>query len=526
MSEPRARAPRLCIRELHKRFGPTHALRGVRLDAHAGEVHALVGENGAGKSTLLKALAGVHMPDSGAMEIDGLLHMPNGPRDAQDRGIAIIHQELALAPHLSIAENLFLGREPRRGPFVDRRQQKADAQRALQRVGREHLDPDRLVATLPPADRQLVEIARALTQDVAVLVLDEPTSSLTPQDVGPLLERLRALAETGVAVVYVSHVFEELFAVADRYTVLRDGETVATGMMADIDHDGLVTAMVGRDVEQLYSRTPREPGEVVLQLDGLHGERLPRNASLRLRAGEVLGLAGLIGAGRTELLRCLFGLDAVVRGDVRIGTITGAAAPAERWRRGVGMLSEDRKHEGLMLTRSLADNLWLPSLHGRARAGIVPGKQLEREADQWLVRVGVRFDNVGQSIQELSGGNQQKVALARLLAAECEVLLLDEPTRGVDVGAKAELYRLIDELAHERGAAVLVVSSYLPELLGLCDQVAVLREGAVVQPPKPVAKLDERTLMAAMATGRAASEMEGAAQSVVPAPTDQMGADQ
>lgn len=491
---------RLCVRALRKRFGPTRALDGVNLDVRAGEVHALVGENGAGKSTLLKALAGVHVPDSGSMELDGLLHMPTGPADARRAGLAIIHQELALAPHLTVAENICLGSEPRRGPFVDRAVARARARAALQLVGRSELAPERLVGELSPADRQLVEVARALSQDVRVLVLDEPTSSLTQADVAPLLEQLRELARRGVAVIYVSHVFEELFEVADRYTVLRDGRTVSTGAMADVDHDGLVAAMVGRDVEQLYHRSPATPGEVVLELAELSGESLPVAADLQLRRGEVLGLAGLVGAGRTELLRAVFGLDDVRSGRLRVLAEEGPRAPQARWRQGAGLLSEDRKREGLSLTQSLADNLWLPCLQRRSRRGVVSSRQLERDAEPWLQRAGVRYRAPEQAIQELSGGNQQKVALARLLAADCDVLLLDEPTRGVDVGAKAEIYRAIDELAHVKQQAVLVVSSYLPELLGLCDRVAAVSRGRVL-PARRADELDEQTLLAQMTSG-------------------------
>ena len=503
MSPPAHQRPRLLVRAVQKRFGPTLALAGVDLEVRAGEVHALVGENGAGKSTLLKVLAGVHTADSGSIELDGATFSPTDPAHARAAGLAIIHQELALAPHLTIAENLFLGREPRRGPFVDRARLHTMATAALAEVGRENLDPRTLVAALPPADRQLVEIARALAQDVRLLILDEPTSSLARADVEPLLARLRALAARGTAVVYVSHVFEELFAVADRYTVLRDGATVATGTIAETTHDALVAAMVGRSVTELYPRTKNTPGDVVLDLDGLSGRRLPQGASLQLRRGEVLGLAGLIGAGRTELLRAVFGLDPVLAGRVRVVATEGPLDPAQNWQHGTGLLSEDRKGEGLLLARSLAENLWLPVLSRRARHGWLSPHQLERSAIPWLQRFAVRCSGSDQAIGQLSGGNQQKVALARLLAADAEVLLLDEPTRGVDIGAKAEIYAAIDQLAHRQGKAVLVVSSYLPELLGIADRIAVVCRGKVL-PARPTTELNEHTLLAAMTTGRTA----------------------
>ena len=489
-------APRLVVAGLHKRFGPTAALDGVDVEVAAGEVHALVGENGAGKSTLLKVLGGVHAPDAGRVLLDGVPFAPRDPAAARAAGVAVIHQELALAPHLTVAENLFLGREHRRGPFVDRAATALAARTALARVGRAELPPQRLVGSLPPADRQLVEIARALAQDARLLVLDEPTSSLAGADVPPLLARLRELAAGGTSIVYVSHVFTELFAVAQRYTVLRDGRSVARGALADTTTAALITHMVGRPVHDLYPRREPQRGEVVLELDDVAGRRLPRAATLQLHRGEVLGLAGLVGAGRTELLRALFGLDPVVRGTVRIAGHVGARSPEQNWRAGVGLLSEDRKGEGLMLERSLAENLLLPRLPHHARRGWLPAARVAAAAAPWLQRLGVRCASPRQATAELSGGNQQKVALARLFAADCDVLLLDEPTRGIDVGAKAELYAAIAERARD-GAAVLVVSSHLPELLGLCDRIAVVRNG-VVSLARPVAELDEPTLLAAM----------------------------
>lgn len=493
-------APRLLVRGLQKRFGPTQALGGVDFAVQAGEIHALVGENGAGKSTLLKVLGGVHVPDAGEVQLDGVPFAPRDPAGARAAGVAVIHQELALAPHLTVAENLFLGREPRRGPFVDRRAMHTMARAALARVGRAELPPDRLVAALPPSDRQLVEIARALAQDARLLILDEPTSSLGDADVPPLLARLREVAAAGTAVVYVSHVFAELFAVASRYTVLRDGRSVGGGAMADVTTAQLVAAMVGREIAATAT-SERRAGDVVLVLDALAGVRLPRSATLQLHAGEVLGLAGLVGAGRTELLRAVFGLDPVVRGHVRVAGSVGPAAPARRWAQRVGLVSEDRKGEGVMLARSLAENVLLPVLPRHAVAGVLPPARVVAAAEPFLQRLAVRCASPRQAAGELSGGNQQKLTLARLFAADCDVLLLDEPTRGIDVGARADIYAAIAERARA-GAAVLVASSQLPELLQLCDRIAVVRCG-VVLPPRPVRELDERTLLAAM-TGASA----------------------
>jgi ribose transport system ATP-binding protein len=479
LDEPRP--PHLRLSAITKRFGATAALEGVDLDVRAGEIHGIVGENGAGKSTLLRILAGELAPDSGRLEFAGAAFAPRTSAEARAAGVAMIHQELSLAPHLSVEANLLLGVEPRSGPFVDRRALRARARAALAELGAEHLPLERAVRELSSAERQQVEIARALVLDARVLVLDEPTSSLsTPESerLFALLERLRA---RGRALVYVSHALEEIERLADRVTVLRDGRRVAAFAAGELDPDRLVAAMVGREVGELYPRSTRHPGDVVLSLAGLAGVRLPASATLELRRGEVLGLAGLVGAGRTELLRAIFGLDPVRRGALRVAAFEGPASPGERWRSGAGLVSEDRAREGLALGLSLSLNLCLPRLGRLSRAGFLAPGTLERAAVPWIERLAIRTPRASGArapVARLSGGNQQKVALARLLHADVDLFLLDEPTRGIDVGAKAAFYRRIDELA-AAGKALLVVSSYLPELFGICDRIAVMRAGTL-----------------------------------------------
>ncbi|MBK8976280.1 MAG: sugar ABC transporter ATP-binding protein [Planctomycetes bacterium] len=488
-----AETPRLRVRGLCKRFGPTLALAGVDLEVAAGEVHVLLGENGAGKSTLLGILAGVLRPDAGRMEHDGAPWAPTDPAAARHAGLAMIHQELALAPHLTVAENVLLGAEPVRGPFLRRTAMRAAVRDALRRVGRPELPVDAPVGRLPIADRQLVEIARAVALGARIIVLDEPTSSLGRDDVEALFRLIGELRDDGCSVIYVSHFLEEARRIGDRYTVLRDGSSVASGALGDVTQDELVAAMVGREVGDLYPRSKRSAGEAVLRVDGLVGEPLPHDASLELHRGEVLGIAGLVGAGRTELLRALFGLAPVRSGAIRIGVHHGPASPALRWQQGAGMVSEDRKGEGLALGMSVAENLALARLpRWLTRSG------LARDTEPFARRLAVRCASLHQPVRALSGGNQQKIAVARLLHADVDVLLLDEPTRGVDVGARAAIYAAIDDLATGRDGrpprAVLVVSSYLPELLGTCDRIAVMARGRL-GPARPVATLDEHAIL-------------------------------
>jgi ribose transport system ATP-binding protein len=492
------------MRAVRKRFGATLALDGVDLDARAGEVLALVGENGAGKSTLMKVLAGALAPDSGEMTLDGEPYAPAAPLDARRRGVAMIHQELALAPHLSVAENVMLGGEPRRGLRVDWSALRSRAHDALAQLGRADLDVRRRVDELSAADRQLVEIARAVAFEARVVVLDEPTSSLGREDVARLFQLVRRLRSRGAAVVYISHVLEEIFALAQHFVVLRDGRSVARGACADSSPPQLVAAMVGRELEVRAKRAPTRAGEVVVSLQRVAGARLPLEATLEVRRGEVVGLAGLVGAGRTELLRAVMGLEPVRSGSLKLLALSGPRTPHERWRQGVGMLSEDRKREGLALGLSVADNLCLPRLPALARRGWLEGRDLGRSSQRWIDALRIKCAGPQQRVGALSGGNQQKVALARLLEADVDVLLLDEPTRGVDVGAKAEIYALIDAFARgeQRQRAVIVVSSYLPELFGMCDSIAVMERGRL-HAARPVHELDEHAVIA-QATGGAA----------------------
>jgi ribose transport system ATP-binding protein len=487
---------------VRKRYGAIEALRGVDLEVRRGEVHALVGENGAGKSTLMKVLSGAVTPDDGSMELDGETYAPRTPIDARNRGVAMIYQELNLAPDLTVEENVMLGRERHRAGFVLRRAMRGAVEEALAFLDRGDISPRARVASLGPAARQIVEIARALVGEAKVVVMDEPTSSLTRRDAETLLGLCRRLRERGVSVIYISHFLEEVKSVADRYTVLRDGETVATGAVADAPIARIVEEMVGRSISEIFPRVPHEPGEPILVLEAVSGTRLPRAASIELRRGEILGVAGLVGAGRTELLRAVFGLDAVRAGRVRVGAMVDEGAPpSARLAQGVGLLSEDRKNEGLALAMSVADNVTLSRPQPFTRAGFIDRRARDAAAGVWIERLGIRCQAPGQPVHELSGGNQQKAAIARLLHHGADVLLLDEPTRGIDVASKVEIYRLVGDLV-AAGKAVLFVSSYIPELLGVCDRVAVMHRG-VLGPPRPVSDWTETTILEEASRGAA-----------------------
>lgn len=497
--------PRFTMRGIVKRFGATAALDGVDFAVAPGEIHALVGENGAGKSTLMKILAGALRQDDGSMHLDGSPYHPRSTHDARHAGVAMIYQELSLAPHLPVEDNVMLGMEPGVFGIRDRAAIRTRTREALTLLGHGAIDPRTRVGELSIAARQIVEIARALAVGCRILVLDEPTSSLSLADIQKLFSVLGALRKQGHAIVYISHFLEEVKQIADRYTVLRDGQSVGSGATADHTIEEIVAKMVGRRLGQMYPRSARVPGDVVLEVRDLSALPKPLDASFSLRRGEILGLAGLVGAGRTELLRALFGLAPIARGDIRLFVHRGWAPPPERWKQGAGMVSEDRATEGVALSLSIADNITMNLSRDAGRWGIVRPRRLATTATRWIDTLGIKARGPHQKVRTLSGGNQQKLALARLLHQDVDVLLLDEPTRGIDVASKSQVYELIDRLASGNrntgtpGRGILLVSSYLPELLGICDRIAVMHRGRLA-PARPTQEWTEHSLMLA-ATG-------------------------
>jgi len=488
---------RLRLRGIEKSFGATRALSGVDLEARAGEVLALIGENGAGKSTLMKVISGAHAPDAGTMELDGQPFCPREPRQSSDAGVAMIYQELTLAPHLNAEENLVLGREPGRLGVINRPMRREQARKALEMVNHPHLPLDVPVRALSVAQQQIVEIARACASGARVVILDEPTSSLGRHDVQTLFSIIARLAERGVALIYISHFLEECRTVAKNYLVLRDGKSVGSGELSQINDAGIIRLMVGRDVTELYPRAERKLGEPLIELNGLSGKRgKPHNISFKVRRGEIFGIAGLIGSGRTEILRAVFGLNVATEGSVVVeGKPLALGAPGRSLAAGLGLLSENRKEEGLLLNRDLADNLTLSRLDVLAKGGFVSRTKQLAAARNLMERLDVRAKTPAQTVGTLSGGNQQKIAFGRLLHQEADVLLLDEPTRGIDVGAKAVLYRQMLDVA-QAGRAVVMVSSYLPELLGMCDTIGVMCRGELVA-VRPRVEWDEHSLLTA-----------------------------
>jgi ABC-type sugar transport system ATPase subunit len=479
-------APLFAIDDLHvsvaDRDDPAarvEILKGVDLTVHPGEILALMGENGAGKSTLLKILSGDYQPDTGTVTRDGETLAFGSPRDARTAGIRVIYQEPEIIPGVSVAENIYAGELPLRGPFLDRTRLDALVADDLRRYGFEGVLPTNLMGDmLSSAQRQLVEIMRALKSGVRVLALDEPTSSLTDEEVDRLFTLVRRLRSEGVAIIYVSHRINEILRLADRVAVMRDGKLVAVRPAKELTQAEIVRLMVGRELTDVFRRTPAVQDRVVLEVEGIRSD-WHKGIDFKIRAGEVVGFAGLVGAGRTELAKVIFGELPRTAGRISVdGREVDITSPTSAIRHGIGLAPEDRKREGLILIRSVIENASLAILHKLTRFGFVQRRLERRIGSEFVRRLAVKTPSLDQEVGKLSGGNQQKVVLARWLAAKPKLLILDEPTRGIDVGAKAEIYRLIDELANE-GLGIMFISSELPEILGMSDRIYVMQNGRI-----------------------------------------------
>ena len=492
------------LSHIFKRFGGVLALNNVNLAVKAGEVLAVIGENGAGKSTLMKILAGVLQPDNGQILIDGEPVHLDSVRAALNCGIALIHQELNLSDNLDVASNIFLGREPRRFGCINHQQIYSDSEPILKLVGLQ-ASPKTLVNRLSIGHQQLVEIAKALSTSARVLIMDEPTSSLTQHEAEQLFKLVAQLRAGGVSIIYISHRLAEVQRLADRVVVLRDGQNAGELQRGEIDHNRMVALMVGRPLSQFYQRRPHTITHTFLRVEGLRTAAHPAyELSFIVRAGEMVGVAGLVGSGRTELLRTLFGIDQARAGDVWIdGKPVKLNSPLDAILAGVGMVPEDRKQQGLILEMAIRQNLSLASLRANSRGGAFLNRSYERKLGADLVgKLGIRTPSDQQLVGFLSGGNQQKVVLGKWLALRPRLLLLDEPTRGVDVGAKQEIYKLMEELA-ESGVAILFVSSEMPEIIGMSDRALVMHEGRITGELKR-AELDEEAVMRLATGGRSA----------------------
>ena len=476
------KVPALEMRGIGKSFAGNQVLSNVNLTARSGEVLALVGENGAGKSTLMKILAGVYSPDAGEILIDGAVRNFERPANALAAGIAMIYQELSLAQHLTVAENIFLGREPMRpGPFkwIDQGRLNSEAQKLLDEYGF-RLNPRTRVGRLSAADRQLVEITRAIVEARRVIVMDEPTSSLTNHEVDELFRLIRDLKKRGLAIIYISHRIEELEEIADRMTILRDGVAVYDGPWGEISTDEMIRHMAGRELKEIFPPRQAQAGEVRLRVRGLSRPPVFNSISFEARAGEVVGIAGLAGAGRTEVVEAIFGTQPAVSGTIELnGEELAMAHPSQSVRRGLGLLTEDRKRTGLCLNLPLSTNITLANAGALLRRGRLDARRELKVTRESVEKLNIRPPFPALPVGRMSGGNQQKSLLARWLFAESKVFLMDEPTRGVDVAARSEIYREVNQLA-AAGAAIVMVSSDLPELLGMADRILVMRRGQLV----------------------------------------------
>jgi rhamnose transport system ATP-binding protein len=491
-------APVLRVREVSKSFGAVAAVQGVSFDLYGGEAHALVGENGAGKSTIVKMLAGVHRPDAGTLELDGAPIELTSPADAKAAGIAVIYQEPTLFPDLSVAENIAMGRQPLgRFKTIDRAAMIKQAEQLFGRLG-VAIEPSRPARGLSIADQQLVEIAKALSADARVVVMDEPTAALTGVEVERLFAVARSLRDDGAALVFISHRFEEITALCERVTIMRDGKHVSTDLISTVSVDEMVRRMVGRELGALFPKQEVTPGAVVLSVAGLTRDPVFADVSFEVRAGEIVALAGLVGSGRSEVVQSIFGVDPRDAGTVKVGgTTLKPASPRAAMAAGVALVPEDRRQQGLVMELSIERNVTLPRSRALSQLGFLTGSTERRSAKEWTQRLKTKYGRLQDEVGTLSGGNQQKVVLAKWLATAPKLLIVDEPTRGIDVGTKAEVHRLMSSLAAE-GVAVLMVSSELPEVLGMADRVLVMREGRLVAELDRERATEESVMFAAM----------------------------
>lgn len=471
--------PLLRVSHISKSFGGVKALVDASLDLYAGEVHALLGENGAGKSTLLKTLAGVHTADSGSITLNGKDFIQGSTRTSIEQGVAVIYQEPSLFPDLTLAENVFIGRQPTNGKIVDWARMAKESKELFNGLGI-NLDPHSKARGLSIADQQIVEIAKALSTDAQVIVMDEPTAALSAQEVERLFQVATRLKDQGHAVVFVSHRLDEVFALCQRMTVMRDGTTIGSKLIADTNEAEVIQMMVGREVSELFPKLEVQSGEVVLKVDGLGASGNFKGISFEVRAGEILGVAGLVGSGRSEVMRAIFGVDKYNEGSVELfGKAVPKGNPAKSMSMGMALVPEDRRQQGLFMPTSIARNSAITILQRLTKAFAISRKKEVQTASDWGQTLQLKYASIWDAVERLSGGNQQKVVLAKWLATEPKLLIVDEPTRGIDVGTKSEVHRLLSQKAKE-GMAIIMVSSELPEVLGMSDRVIVMREGLMV----------------------------------------------
>ncbi len=467
--------------DIQKAFGGVQALKNGRLQVKPGEIHGLVGENGAGKSTLIKVLSGAHRHDAGQVLLDGKDANIHSPKDSIDKGVAVIYQEFMLAPHLTVAENIFIDHLTQKKGIINWRSLAKSAQDLLDALGFGNISPMTLVSDIPVAHQQVVEICKALSRNAKVLVLDEPTAVLTFAEIEKLFVLLNQLKQDGVSIIYISHRLEEIFTLCDRITIMKDGDYMDTVLAQEIDKEGLINKMIGRSMTEMFPTRKAQIGDVVFEAKNIYAGKMVNDVSFNLRSGEVLGFAGLVGAGRTETMRAIFGVDIMEKGEITyFGQSLRFRSPKQAVKNGFGLLPEDRKRQGVLLDQSIRVNATLAAIDkGKNKLGIFDAKKEKAYVQDILAQLNTKYNSTEDNASSLSGGNQQKVALSKWLAADCKVIVLDEPTRGVDVGAKVEIYKNINDLA-AKGVAIIMISSEMPELIGMCDRVMVMRFGSVV----------------------------------------------